>query len=480
VPCGEHLTVPVGTPGEPAPPSKLSDVHESGWDPARPLLVATTLAAASVGLVPHIHFLGSVVLAICLIATVLVVGTARRAMSGHPSARATWLLTVALLGIGLVSCAVHIWRDLLDERWYLLVPMVIGYLVLGWLAVLRGPAFWVFLLAHAVLIVLALHQVHPNIDVHVILDHTSHALLHGHNPYGLTYPDTYSPAQTARFYDASLVGHGRILAGFPYLPGVLVGYLPGYLLGDVRYSSLIALAIVTVLARRMAHDRTGRALALTAVAGPTSVTLITNYWVEPIAVLGLALLVWAMWRGRALAAAIGLALFVTAKQYVVVCLPLVGLVWRRPGRWSVLLGVGAAAATLVGFFVADPSSFTDSVVGLQLKQPVRGDSTSLAVDLVTAFGAWPDPLYGLLPILAGLAVALVVVTRGPGGATGVCVGVGLSLLATVLLSKQAFTNYYALIAVATALGAVLWRPEVREPTPDTTSWQTETESPRMR
>lgn len=421
-------------------------------------------------------------LTICLVATATIVCTTTPGAEQR-SPRVTLLLAVVLLGIGLVSCAVHIWRDVLDDRWYLLVPMLIGYLVLGLLAAMWDAAFWVFLVAHSVLVVLLLHRVAPTIDVHVILDHSSHAVLHGHDPYALTYPNPYSPAETARFYDPSLVGHDRILVGFPYPPGVLVGYLPGYLLGDVRYSSLLALVIVTILARRMAHDPAGRMLALIAVAGPTSVSLITNYWVEPIALLGLTVLVWGMWRGHRLIAALGLAVFLTAKQYVVVCLPLLLLVWRRPGPRAVLLGVAAAAAALLGFFAADPSSHVRAVIDLQLEQPFRSDSTSLTVDLVSAFGAWPEALYGVLPIAAGLGVALLLTLRGPGGPAGFSVGVGLSLLATVLLSKQAFLNYYALIATATMLAAVLWRPEAAERGRDTapgTPAHSKTESARMR
>ena len=62
----------------------------------------------------------------------------------------------------------------------------------------------------------------------------------------------------------------------------------------------------------------------------------------------------------------------------------------------------------------------------------------------------------MLPLAAGFAVSSLVAWRARATSTVLVVGIGLSLLVTCLLSKQAFVNYYLLVVGAFLLGAVTW------------------------
>jgi hypothetical protein len=63
-----------------------------------------------------------------------------------------------------------------------------------------------------------------------------------------------------------------------------------------------------------------------------------------------------------------------------------------------------------------------------------------------------------LPLAAGLATALLIAWKAPRTPVTLATGFALCLLATVLLSKQAFVNYYALIAAALTISIATWKP----------------------
>ena len=63
--------------------------------------------------------------------------------------------------------------------------------------------------------------------------------------------------------------------------------------------------------------------------------------------------------------------------------------------------------------------------------------------------------FGALPIATGLVVAVALALRLRPGIESFTLAVGLSLLATILLSKQAFMNYYLFVGGAFLI-AGLW------------------------
>src|ERR1019366_6120860 len=53
------------------------------------------------------------------------------------------------------------------------------------------------------------------------------AVLHGHNPYSMTFPNIYPPQLANLLYGHGVVINGRITYGFPHLPVALLVAIPG-------------------------------------------------------------------------------------------------------------------------------------------------------------------------------------------------------------------------------------------------------------
>jgi hypothetical protein len=364
------------------------------------------------------------------------------------------MLTGAFLARAIAALASPLW-----------FAVVLGYTILGLagaFSLLRRSsphlrwAFWLFLVVHAALTVGYLRVTPGAIDVQVFLHDGAVALLHGHNPYSMTFPNIYPSRLAGLFYGPGVVVDGRVAYGFPYLPISLMVAIPGQLLGDVRYSQLIAMLVTAVVLRRLASDRVGRAAAVLGVAAPVAIPLLDGAWTEPTIVALLACLVLALEQRRHAFLAVLLGLFLVSKQYVAVALPILWLIRQHLTRRVILTGIGVAAAVTLPFVLADPAAFWRAIVEFQLVQPFRADSTSLLVSSVNTFG-WPPPwTYGMLPLVGGGVTATALALRAPRTPAALAAGVGLTLLVTILLSKQAFMNYYFLVSGAFLIAAVAW------------------------
>lgn len=377
--------------------------------------------------------------------------------------RVATLATAALVAAGVLASAGRlalVGGPVGSPGWAVVLA---GYAVLALAAATAGSrpgrrgalVFAALLAVHTVLLLAFLRLAHPDIDVLVYLREGVAGLLHGHDPYAMTYPNPYDAGESAAYLGPGIAVGDRLVYGFPYLPATLLADVPGWLVGDVRVAHALALTALAVVLRRLADDDLGRRLTLLAVAGPTSVTLVSTGWTEAVVMLAVGLLVLGLRRPRTVLVALGVGLLLSSKQYAVVLVPLAGVVWHR-ARTGLLAGVGGAAVLVLAFVAWDPRAFWRSVVELQLLQPVRHDTTSLLLSAVDAFGWLPPATYGVLPIVAGVLVAAVVARRAPRTPTAVALGIGLSLLATVLLSKQAPENYYDLVTVALLVGAIAW------------------------
>jgi hypothetical protein len=389
--------------------------------------------------------------------------------------RAEWAPVVALLFQGLILTAVGLagaFPDLTPPVW---VTVVALYMTLGLVGALllvrRLPylkwAFPLFLLAHAVMTVALLRSAPSAVDVGMFLRNGADAVLHGHNPYSMTFPNLYPPPLADLFYGHGVVVNGRITYGFPYLPVSLLVAIPGQLLGDVRYSQLIAMVVTALVLRRLASDRIGRAGAVLGVAAPATIPMLTGAWTEPTLVALLACLVLALERRRYAFVAVFLGLFLVSKQYVVIAIPVIWLIRQWLTRRVIFVCVGLAAAVTLPFFLVDPAAFWKAIVQYQLIQPFRSDSVSLLVSSVNTFG-WPPPwTYAVLPFVGGGLIALVLALRAPRTPSAFAASFGLTLLVTILLSKQAFMNYYFLVSGAFLIAAVAWptQPAQADPPP---------------
>jgi hypothetical protein len=198
--------------------------------------------------------------------------------------RAEWVLVVLLVVPGLIlsgGILAKAFADVASPLWLIVMAV---YTVLGLagacLLVRKLPymkwAFALFLLAHTAMTVALLRSSPAHIDVEIYLREGSEALLHGHNPYAMSIPSIYPPQLAKQFYSPGVLINGRVAWGFPYLPLALMVAIPGHLVGDVRYSKLIAMVVTAVALRRLASDEIGRAAAVLGVASVSAIPLLTG------------------------------------------------------------------------------------------------------------------------------------------------------------------------------------------------------------
>ena len=309
--------------------------------------------------------------------------------------------------------------------------------------------------AYILMMVVAVSVWGVHIDVESFVRGALDALGAGRSPYNITIENLYTPEQTPLYYGPDVVAEGRVVYGFPYLPAVLLLDLPAHLLADAVWMHLALLLVALGLAWRLTTDQLGRAAVVTLALSPTMPVLIVNYWIEPVLIGLVALTVWGLARGRSWAIVVGLGLLFSSKQYALFFLPAVWPVLRRAGFRCVLVAGVVAAVILAAFVVLDPGAFYRSAVELQFKQPFRDDAVSFLPALRAAVGDFPSWMLAVLPF-GGFVVSGIVALRTSPGPTAFALCVGLGLLASVVLSKVGFVNYFMLIGAALLLAGITW------------------------
>ena len=421
----------------------------SAW-PSRSSVVVL-IAIVGLGMALPVPFVATIP------ATVVLVAVLARIRDARPEqARAGIRIVLALLALETTVCAMLFVLVMRSGTYAALAALTTA---LGVVATRVPRLVWAYLVALGATLAAAVATFAQPIDVKPILTDSIGAVLHGRNPYALTFANPYSAADTVRYYAPEFVSGDRINVGYPYLPTPLLVELPGYLLGELRWVGIAALLTVLAVGWSLATDPLGRLLVVALGASPLTLVTITSYWVEPVLALGVAVLAWSLVHRRAWAMASAVAVLLTVKQYAVIWLPLERAVRLRVGWRPLAMGVAIAAGVLLPFVAADPGAFWRAAVLLQLHQPFRSDSRSLLIDVVGGTGE-PHPLLltglSVLSLVTGVAVAWWVRKRARGEVTWTILGIGLSLLATTLLSKQGHANYYFLVLVALVVGAVTW------------------------
>jgi hypothetical protein len=323
------------------------------------------------------------------------------------------LLTAAtLVGLGLV-------RNPAVERWRIPLFLVV-YAALGVWRIKATPA--------------------PHIDVWVWHNEALDALLHGRNPYAGSMPNIY---EDAKFYDPSMVVDGRVLTGFQYPPVSLYFALPGYLLGDYRYSLLAGMLVAGACMAYTRPNGFGAIAMAVWLCCPRALFILEHGWTEPMLVMLVAVFLCCVVRAPKYAF-IPLGLLIAGKQYMAIFLPLVWLLPTKDGvpRGNVGLVVRAVVAggvVTLPFFLINPKAFFECMVLLQLRQPFRVESLSLVAWWFTQFGKRLPDWLGFASLLPTTALAFWRCERTPAG-----FATGLAFVSFVFfgLSKQAFGNYY--------------------------------------
>jgi len=287
---------------------------------------------------------------------------------------------------------------------------------------------------------------HPFIDCFTISSEAAAQLLAGLNPYAQQYVDIYHGAY-----------HSPYPPGFNYWPGVLyVQTLCHWLLGDHRYAFVLSDLATALglfrLAKRLALPPALRGLLpLCWLCFPVGLHVLELSWKDPLLVASAVWCVVLLLDRRWWSAGALLGFFCGCKQYsVLFALLYVLALWRRGGSRGVLqCSVAAAAvlALLVGpFVIADSAAFYLNTIQLLIDVPLRSDALSIPAAMVREqLGQVPSWLMALSYVVLWAVGGLWVIRRH-----GSLYALGSSLLlvygGTFLMGKQAFCNYYYLLA----------------------------------
>ena len=384
---------------------------------------------------------------------------------------------ICVLGVGLVWQFVQlltarpgIYLRLTNSTTYL--PFVIGLVVA---AVLVGAGiskplrlgrawFPLLLLTHFLLGVwLIKTSPRPFIDVYIFQRNSSVALLHGINPYTITFPDIYGRSP---FYGPGLSVNGRLRFGYPYPPLSLFLDVLGHVFGgDYRYALLAAMTLAGACMGYARPGRVGALAAATFLFTPRVFFVLEQGWTEPFVVQLLCATVFCACR-EPKALPIMLGLFLATKQYVVLVVPLTWLLLPRPVHWRDLwrllwqAGLVAAVVTLPLMLWNIPAFIRD-VVTLQLVQPFRRDALSYLVWLVRV-GVSRPPIW--VPVAAIIPAIVLALWRSPRTPAGFATATALVFFAFFAFNKQAFCNYYFFVVGALGCAIATRWPAIEEET----------------
>jgi hypothetical protein len=278
----------------------------------------------------------------------------------------------------------------------------------------------------------------PRMDVYTFQRDACESILHGVNPYSITYPNVNGP-DGAWVYGPGLVKDDRLLFGLPYMPVTLAWDLIGHVVaGDYRWMQLAAVAIAAVCVASLGWTRVSMLAAAILLFTPRGFYILEQGWTEPLLVMLLAATVCGATRGwRATPFLLGL--LVAGKQYNVFVLALVPLLGPRITAGFVVKMLATAVVVTLPLAVWDVRSFWHSAVALQFAQPFRMDSLSFAAWIANReWGRAPE----WLALVAAAVVAGACLVRCKRSPAGFAFAITTTYLTFFAVNKQAFANYY--------------------------------------
>lgn len=283
----------------------------------------------------------------------------------------------------------------------------------------------------------------PRIDLIPLHIEALSALLSGHNPFAITFPNVYGHAM---YYGPGLVQGDRVMFGYDYPPINLLMALPGAALGDFRYAMALAWAFGAGIIARVRPGPLATLAMLLVLTTPRGLMPVECGWVEPFAFFLFALLLyWTVHRPRWVPLALGLLL--SSKQHMPLILPAAAAVlpvWHVP-RKQIMRMIGAALAVgtviTLPFFLWSPSAFWHSVVEVMLMNPFRPDSLNYA-SWIYSFSTSDTPPSIWIGFALCVTAAVVVVGKAPRTVAGCAMGFGFIFFCFLTFNRQAFYNYY--------------------------------------
>ena len=233
---------------------------------------------------------------------------------------------------------------------------------------------------------------------------------------------------------------------------------------------LATAGLIYLLARRTRPESRifAELTALVFLFMPRSLFVIEQSWTEPLVTVTMAAFALAVAAGRGpLVTGAAFGLWLSSKQYVVLALPLVARLRRLPLRaWGVAVALGALIA--LPFMIWNLEGVLNNLVIFFLKSDARADSNSV-FGLVYALTGQQIPWAVVLLFWIG---ALAWFTwRMPRNLPGMLFSTAGLWLFFFLMGKQAFMNYFHLIACTLLLAVAATtddRPLVRYGAPSGT------------
>ncbi len=297
----------------------------------------------------------------------------------------------------------------------------------------RGALAASVLLVGGACIAIVIASPGPRLDVWEMFQAVSRGLLHAHN----VYTQHWSP---------KLPGQATIYA---YFPGAAVVLTPFYaLFGDVRFGIILAFLVSAVLIGRMARDPRAEMFGAMLLLFPYLTFSVEQSWSEPLTLVALLLMVWAVKSERHGWAIVAFAALLTFQQYDLVFVPLAAA-WTDFGVKRTAVSVALAAAFVAPWALAAPHPFVQGAIVYNIHYVFSYLSLSLFHQLSDVSGALA---YGAL--VAGVGTALVVTMKSVHNGESFLMGSSVVLVTLDLFDKVSRFNEWELGAgVVLAAGA---------------------------
>jgi hypothetical protein len=279
----------------------------------------------------------------------------------------------------------------------------------------------------------------PRIDVWEMYQAVARGLLHGHN----VYTQHWSP---------ELPDQATIYA---YFPGAAVVLTPFYaLFGDVRFGVILALLVSAVLIGRVARDPRAAMFGALLLLFPYLTFSVEQSWSEPLTLVALLLMVWAVKSDRRGWAMVAFAVLLTFQQYDLVFVPIAAF-WTDFGVKRTALSVAAAAAFIVPWALAAPHAFVQGAIVYNIHYAFASRSLSLFHGASEVSGS-----FAFVLLLIGVGLALMVAMKRVHNGGSFLMACSVVLVTLDLFDKVSRFNEWELAAGVVlaagveALGAV--------------------------
>tara|TARA_R110002072_G_scaffold1989_2_gene16384 strand:+ start:98785 stop:100065 length:1281 start_codon:yes stop_codon:yes gene_type:complete len=295
----------------------------------------------------------------------------------------------------------------------------------------------------------------PVTDVFSVAQDGADFLLKGINPYTQDYRDVFN-------------GRYGYVAGYVYWPGILLSLSPfRWLFGDVRYFYIFSNLFTIFLLLKLSHQlnlpkKFARSLTLIWTVFPVTFFVLEQTWTESLIIFQISLLIYSLVNKRLFFAALSLGYICATKQYnCFLALLVLSYIYKTYELKDFLKFTLVSFLTTLIFFMPfliwDYQGFIKTTFLDILKYEPRGDSLSW---YSWAYHYYNIKLPSLITLIAYFIPTFYGIYRVIKSKTHYLRELSFSLIFSYsfvfLLGKQAFCNYYYLLAFLTLLYIIIF------------------------